>query len=95
MTLYPLEKTITGGGAAEEVIEKTDIGGPTLCAPPRRDAASFSLRSSSTNLKTSHGHSIDDKYLVSLAAAAERRVADYVATSADYWERRIEVVWRR
>ncbi len=28
--LYPLEGTIKAGGAYEEVIEKTDIGGPTM-----------------------------------------------------------------
>ena len=88
VTLYPLEKTITGGGAAEEVIEKTDIGGPTLlrAAAKGRRVVLSSAEQLDEFEKHLTGNSFDDKYLVSLAAAAERRVAKYVAASADYWE---------
>src|SRR3989344_119612 len=37
VTLYPMEKTIAAGGTPEEVLEKTDIGGPTLLRGGGRD----------------------------------------------------------
>ena len=91
VTLYPLEKTIEGGGTPEEVIEKTDIGGPTLlraAAKGRRIVLSSpdQLGEFEQRLKNA---TLDEKYRTALAAAAERRVADYVATSASYWEKRV------
>jgi phosphoribosylaminoimidazolecarboxamide formyltransferase/IMP cyclohydrolase len=90
VTLYPLEKTIAEGGTDADVIEKTDIGGPTLLraggkggritlsGPEQIDEFEKRLTS----------NSFDDKYIVSLRAAAERRVAEYISTSASYWEKK-------
>ena len=88
VTLYPLEKTIAGGGTLAEVIEKTDIGGPTLlraAAKGRRVVLSSPAQLDEFEQKLDSG--FDEKYLTKLAAAAERRVAEYVATSASYWEK--------
>ena len=90
-TLYPLEKTVADPKATpEDVLDKTDMGGPALL----RSAAKGRriVLSSPDQLDEFEKHlSADDfgeKYLVSLAAAAERRVADYVSTSASYWEKK-------
>jgi phosphoribosylaminoimidazolecarboxamide formyltransferase/IMP cyclohydrolase len=90
VTLYPLEKTIQGGGSPAEVIEKTDIGGPTLlraAAKGRRIVLSSPQQLPEFEKRLATG-SCDEAYLISLAAAAERRVAEYVSTSASYWEQR-------
>lgn len=93
VTLYPLEQTLTDAAATEsEVIEKTDIGGPTLLR-----AAGKGRR-----LVLSNPSQIDEvapylqdgageargKFITRLVAAAERRVANYVDASARYWEKR-------
>jgi len=88
VTLYPLEKVIADGGSAAEVIEKTDIGGPTLlraAAKGGRIVLSSPTQLEEFETKLANG-TFDEKYRISLAAAAERRVADYVSTSASYWE---------
>ena len=88
VTLYPLEKTIADGGTPQDVIEKTDIGGPTLLRaaakggrivlsdPAQIDAAEQLIRGEA-----------DEPLRIKFAAAAERRCADYIGISADYWER--------
>ncbi len=91
VTLYPLEQAVANGGTPAEVIEKTDIGGPTLL---RAAAKGGRLVLSSPAQLHEFGQRLaasafDERYRIALAAAAERRVADYVATSASYWERRI------
>ncbi|MBI4093432.1 hypothetical protein HY417_00555 [Candidatus Kaiserbacteria bacterium] len=89
VTLYPLEKTIKRGASAAEVLEQTDIGGPTLlraAAKGRRIALSSPDQIDEFEKRLS-SESLDDQYRVALAAAAERAVARYVAKSADYWER--------
>ncbi len=93
VTLYPLEKTIRAGATPEKVLEQTDIGGPTLlraAAKGRRIVLSSpkQIDEFATHLASD---SFDDQYRVALAAAAERRVADYVALSANYWEKQIRV----
>jgi phosphoribosylaminoimidazolecarboxamide formyltransferase/IMP cyclohydrolase len=88
VTLYPLEKTIAEGGTPEQVIEKTDIGGPTLlraAAKGRRITLSSGGQLDEFEKRLTDG-TIDGHYLVKLAAAAERRAADYISTSASYWE---------
>lgn len=91
VTLYPLEKTIADGGSDADVVEKTDIGGPTLlraAAKGRRIVLSSpnQLDEFETRLKS---NALDDQsYRISLAAAAERKVADYVTASANYWEKK-------
>ena len=91
VTLYPLEKTIADSASPEQVLEKTDIGGPTLLrAAAKGRRIVLSSPSQIDELETRlGGGSFDDKYLTSLAAAAERRVADHVGASATYWESRL------
>jgi len=91
VTLYPLEQTIQAGASPAEVIEKTDIGGPTLlraAAKGRRitlsDPAQIQTLESWMHSKRSEDER--EKLVTELAAAAERRVAEYVAASATYWE---------
>lgn len=91
VTLYPLEETIAKGGTPEEVLEKTDIGGPTLLrasAKGRRLTLSFPSQIDELAQWFEHGAPENEREVLVLkfAAAAERRVADYVAASAAYWE---------
>ena len=93
VTLYPLEDTIAQGGSPAEVIEKTDIGGPTLlraAAKGRRITLSSASQIDELAAWMQAGASEEgrEKLVLRFAAAAERRVADYVATSAQYWEDR-------
>jgi len=93
VTLYPLEKTIASGGTDADVVEKTDIGGPTLlraAAKGRRIVLSSPEQIDELETRIKNGSLNDEKYRVALAAAAERRVADYVATSANYWEKKVK-----
>ena len=95
VTLYPLEATVADPKATpEDVIEKTDIGGPTLlraaakgrrlalCDPSQIDLIEEWLKGGCIEKDR-------DALTTKLAAAAERRVANYVSASADYWERRV------
>ncbi|MCR4325760.1 MAG: hypothetical protein NUV59_03045 [Patescibacteria group bacterium] len=94
VTLYPLEKTIADAGATPEgVIEKTDIGGPTLlrsAAKGRRITVSDPAQIAEVEAFIDSGGSEEkrEKLLNKLTAAAERRVSEYTAASADYWESR-------
>ena len=96
VTLYPLEAVIADPKSTpEEVIEKTDIGGPTLlraAAKGRRLALSSpeQIDLIETWLKNGCKESDREKLTLQFAAAAERRVADYVAASASYWESKVE-----
>ena len=91
VTLYPLEKTIADPNSTpHDVIEKTDIGGPTLlraAAKGRRIVISDPAQIDGIEQLLEAEHP-DEKVLMRLAAAAERRVANYVAASASYWEKR-------
>jgi len=91
VTLYPLEETIQKGGSPEEVLEKTDIGGPTLlraAAKGRRFALSDPAQIALFETWLVNGSQEKERVplTMKLAAAAERRVADYVRISAEYWE---------
>lgn len=94
VTLYPLEGTIADATSTpEDVIEKTDIGGPTLlraAAKGRRLVLSNSSQIDEVapylNADAGEGR---EKFITRLVAAAERRVADYVDASATYWEQRV------
>lgn len=90
VTLYPLEKTIAEGGTDADVIEKTDIGGPTLLRAAGKGGRITLSDSSQIEEFEKHltANSFDDEYIVSLRASAERKVADYVSTSASYWEKK-------
>jgi phosphoribosylaminoimidazolecarboxamide formyltransferase/IMP cyclohydrolase len=90
VTLYPLEKAIASAESPEEIIEKTDIGGPTLlraAAKGRRIVLSSGEQIGEFEQRLKNGTVSDKKYLMALGAAAERRVAVYAGISADYWER--------
>jgi len=94
VTLYPLEETIADPRATpEDVIEKTDIGGPTLlrsAAKGRRLALSHPSQVDALEKWFGDGTSENARQILAeqFAAAAERRVAEYVTASADYWEKR-------
>lgn len=85
--LYPLEEEIARHGATEEsIIEKTDIGGPTLlraAAKGRRIVLSSPAQFVKA-LEYIDKNEGDKRYLASLAAKAESIVADYVAASAAF-----------
>jgi phosphoribosylaminoimidazolecarboxamide formyltransferase/IMP cyclohydrolase len=91
VTLYPLEKTIADPkSSANDVIEKTDIGGPTLlraAAKGRRIVLSSPEQFGEFEKRLTND-SFDRTYLTHLAATAERRVAEYVNVSASYWEKK-------
>jgi len=94
VTLYPLEQALADAAVTEqEVIEKTDVGGPTLlraAAKGRRLVLSNSSQIDEVapylNADAGEGR---EKFITRLVAAAERRVADYVDASATYWEQRV------
>ena len=94
VTLYPLEDTIADpSSSTQDVIDKTDIGGPTLlraAAKGRRLTLSNPAQIDALEIFIKGGspESAREELVVRLAAAAERCVADYVATSASYWEKR-------
>lgn len=93
VTLYPLEEAIAAGKGPEEIIEKTDIGGPTLlrsAAKGRRLALSSPSQIPEVVawVKGGESEAEREKLVVRLAAAAERRAAEYAAASASYWEQR-------
>lgn len=92
VNLYPLEKEITNPQATpESVLEKTDIGGPTLLR-----AAAKGQRLALSNpkqidileswLKKGSPESEREQITLKFAAEAEKRVADYISASAIYWE---------
>ena len=95
VTLYPLEKTLADTNATSElVIEQTDIGGPTLlraAAKGRRIAMSHSSQIDVIEafIKAGMPEGGREALCMRLAAAAERRVANYIAASASYWEDRV------
>jgi phosphoribosylaminoimidazolecarboxamide formyltransferase/IMP cyclohydrolase len=90
-TLYPLEATIADKKSTpHDVIEKTDIGGPTLlraAAKGRRVVVSDPSQIDDVEKWLAAGGENDEKLLTHFAAAAERRVAEYVDASASYWEK--------
>lgn len=92
VTLYPLEEAIARGATPEEIVEKTDIGGPTLlrsAAKGRRLALSSISQIDDIERWLESGSSENERIRLAgkFAAAAERRVADYVGISASYWEK--------
>ncbi|MBV9159854.1 MAG: hypothetical protein JO019_04630 [Candidatus Kaiserbacteria bacterium] len=93
VTLYPLEATIANPKSTQkDVLEKTDIGGPTLlraAAKGRRLALSSPAQIPLVEAWIKKGSPEKERAALALkfAAAAERRVAEYVAASASYLER--------
>lgn len=92
VTLYPLEETVANPKSTQnDVLEKTDIGGPTLlraAAKGRRlvlsDASQIDVLENW--IKSGSPESEREQLVTRFAAAAERRVANYVNASATYWE---------
>ena len=90
--LYPLEEEIANPEATpESVVQKTDIGGPTIlrsaakgrrivvCNQPDREAVLEWLK---------EGEELREVVITGLVANAERLVSDYVDASAKYHEAR-------
>lgn len=92
VTLYPLEKTTADSKSTlVDVLEKTDIGGPTLlraATKGRKIVLSSPEQLDEFETRLRNGTTDDENYRVALAATAERRVANYVAASANYWEKK-------
>jgi len=94
VTLYPLEKTIADPKSKpEDVIEKTDIGGPTLlraAAKGQRIVISDPSQIPMVESFITDGELPEERERLvrHLVAEAERKVADYVGASATYWEAR-------
>jgi len=92
VTLYPLEQTIANTSSTpNDIIDKTDIGGPTLlraAAKGRRLTLSNPAQVDALEkfIQSGSPESGRDAIVARFAAAAERRVAEYVAASAAYWE---------
>lgn len=95
VTFYPLEAVIADPFATPaDIIEKTDIGGPTLlraAAKGRRLALSNPDQIDMLESWIKSGSPADEReaLTIRLAASAERRVADYVDASARYWESKV------
>lgn len=93
VTLYPLEDAIRSGAGDAAVIEKTDIGGPTLlraAAKGRRFAISNARQIDDFGawIRAGSPEESREELVTRFAAAAERTVAEYAAASASYWEAR-------
>jgi phosphoribosylaminoimidazolecarboxamide formyltransferase/IMP cyclohydrolase len=90
--MYPLEEAISDGLPMEQVIAKTDIGGPTMLragvkgrrivlhGPSQYSEVLAWLRAGEPNAKL---------FRLRLAMLAELRVANYVRASAAYMEARL------
>ena len=93
--LYPLEDAIANPKSKpEDIIEKTDIGGPTLlraAAKGRRLALSDPKQIDLLEKWFGNGAQESERVALAekLAAAAERRVANYIDASARYWESKV------
>lgn len=93
VTFYPLEKTIADPSATpHDVIEKTDIGGPTLlrsAAKGRRLVISDPAQLTAVEAFIAAGEpeGAREQLVSTLVAAAERKVAAYANASAEYWEK--------
>lgn len=93
VNLYPLENECKNPQSTpESVLEKTDIGGPTLlraAAKGRRLALSSPEQIDVLESWFMRGSpkSEREQLVLRFAAEAERRVADYISASASYWEK--------
>lgn len=85
--MYPLADAIASGASEAEVIEKTDVGGPTLlhaAAKGRRIVLSRPEQRKEVLQWLEAGKPEEEKFLKDLAAAAEFEVANYMIKSASY-----------
>src|SRR3989338_9171222 len=94
VTLYPLEETIENAKSApKDVIEKTDIGGPTLLSAGVKGgrivlSSPEQIPTLESWFKKSSPESEREKMIEKFAVVALKRVADYSEKSAKYWEQR-------
>ncbi len=85
--MYPLEAAIAEGSNDSGIIEKTDIGGPTLlraAAKGQRIVLSHANQRQPVLDWLKAGKPDEVRFLKDLAARAEYEVAHYVLTSAQY-----------
>lgn len=85
--MYPLEEAIAQSGKKSDVIEKTDIGGPTMlrsAAKGHRIVLSHAHQRQPVLEWLKNGKPDEDSFLDHLAARAEYEVARYILTSARY-----------
>ena len=86
--LYPLEEEIKSANSTQQtVLDKTDIGGPTLlraAAKGRRIVISDSVDRQRTIEWLKNGEPNSEEFLAGLAAKAEYVVANYALISAKY-----------
>jgi len=85
---YPLEEEINNSGAnRESVIEKTDIGGPTMIRSGAKGRR-ITICDSGDRVKViewlKNGEPDSEDFLNKLAAKAEAAISRYCATSAEY-----------
>ena len=89
--LYPLEEEIRREGSTpESVLEKTDIGGPTMlrsAAKGRRIVICDAEQRRRVIDWLKNGESAREEFLVELAAYAEFTIAWYCLASANYTQR--------
>ncbi|CAN5674146.1 hypothetical protein BH23PAT1_BH23PAT1_1710 [soil metagenome] len=85
--MYPLKAAIEEGLDEEAVIEKTDVGGPTMlhsAAKGRRIVLSRQDQRRTVLEWLQNGQPDEENVLRTLAAVAEQEVASYVEQSAKY-----------
>lgn len=85
--MYPLGDAIKSGADENEVIEKTDIGGPTMlhsAAKGRRIVLSNASQRQKVLDWLKAGKPSESEFIKNLAAAAELEVARYILESAKY-----------
>lgn len=85
--MYPLTEAINNGAPESEIIEKTDVGGPTLlhaAAKGRRIVLSKPSQRQTVLDWLKAGRPNEQQFIKSLAAAAELEVARYILESAKY-----------
>lgn len=86
--MYPLADEINDKKSTDEsIIEKTDVGGPTLlhaAAKGRRIVIARPSQRQEVIEWLKQGKPEESKFIAKLAAVAEYEVADYMVTSANY-----------
>jgi phosphoribosylaminoimidazolecarboxamide formyltransferase/IMP cyclohydrolase len=85
--MYPLKSVVASGATEPEVIEKTDVGGPTMlhsAAKGRRIVLSQQQQRKPVLEWLKEGKPDEENVLRALAAVAEQEVASYVGESAKY-----------
>lgn len=85
--MYPLNQAIADGKNEDEILETTDVGGPTMlhsAAKGRRIVLSNAEQREPVLEWLENGRPNEVEFRRILAASAEAAVADYVGSSADF-----------